>query len=160
MKTMLTAGLTWACVAGCGTAPPAPLAPPPAPPVDATAPGVPPAGPAPVEWTGFFWKETDGGLSGTAGARRGADWTVVVMLLHGLPAGQALPWHLHEGACDAPGGAIVGTPDAFAPLRGDAKGDVEGIARLDVALRAGRYKIDVHTPAGAVLGCTDLIASP
>lgn len=86
---------------------------------------------------------------------------VVVSVTGGAPSGQH-PWHLHRGACGS-GGAVVGSPGAYAVLRPDASGGANETANISVALQRGqRYHVNVHESPqnpGNIVACAELSGS-
>lgn len=114
------------------------------------------------EWTGTIQGMGSGArINGTAVVRVQESGTQATVTLRNAPAGEQLPWHVHEGGCDSPGGAIVGTPGAYPPVSVAANGQATATANLPgVRLNeAGRYKVNFHaspTEMGTIVACADL----
>jgi hypothetical protein len=114
------------------------------------------------EWTGRIQGMGSGArISGTATVRVQESGTHAMVSLGNAPAGEQLPWHVHEGSCDTPGGAIVGPPAAYSPVSVAANGTATAMANLPgVRLNeAGRYKVNFHASAtemGTIVACANL----
>lgn len=123
-----------------------------------------------MEAAGESWEEWSGPVrgmgatarvSGTATMRVQASGTHAMVSLRGAQGGEQLPWHVHEGTCETPGGAIVGPPSAYPPVSVAANGQATAMATLPgVRLNeAARYKVNFHASAsdmGTIVACADL----
>jgi hypothetical protein len=114
------------------------------------------------EWTGQIQGMGAGArMAGSATARVQESGTHAMVTLRGARAGDQLPWHVHEGSCDTPGGAIVGPPAAYPPVSVTSTGQATAMADLPgVRLNeAGRYKVNFHaspTDMGTIVACANL----
>jgi hypothetical protein len=114
------------------------------------------------EWTGAIQGMGAGArISGTARVRVQESGMTATVNISNAPAGEQLPWHVHEGSCDQPGGAIVGTPAAYPPVSVASNGTATATASLSgVRLNeASRYKVNFHaspTEMGTILACANL----
>jgi hypothetical protein len=114
------------------------------------------------EWTGAIQGMGAGArISGTTRVRVQESGMTATVTVSNAPAGEQLPWHVHEGSCDQPGGAIVGTPAAYPPVSVASNGTATATASLSgVRLNeAGRYKVNFHaspTEMGTILACANL----
>ena len=123
-----------------------------------------------MEAAGESWEEWSGTIRGMgAGARLAGATTARVqqsgthamVSVRGARGGDQLPWHVHEGSCDTPGGNIVGPPSAYPPVSVASNGQATAMANLPgVRLNeAAEYKVNFHaSPAemGTIVACADL----
>jgi hypothetical protein len=123
-----------------------------------------------MEAAGESWEEWSGAvrgmgatarMSGASTVRVSESGTHAMVSVRGAQAGEQLPWHVHEGTCDTPGGAIVGPPDAYPPVSVASNGQATAMATLPgVRLNeASRYKVNFHaspSEMGTIVACADL----
>ncbi len=111
------------------------------------------------EWNARIGGQAIASISGTAVARVHDGQTQVTVNLTGVPAGDARPWHVHDGKCNS-GGGIVGSASAYPPLTVGADGRATGNATLQLQLDEARdYHVNVHASAaqmGTIVACGDL----
>jgi hypothetical protein len=163
MKGIGASACVLALLAGCGS-PPLPE-PPPAPlPVQQPVSAVPvPA--EPVEWAGFLTQAPGSVVEGTVMAHAYPTRTIVFVRVRGVQGDVGMPWHLHEGSCESPGGAVVGPESGYPLLRPGPEPTVESYSELfGISLNAaGRYKVDVHAALmrdAPVVSCANLTRRP
>jgi len=81
-----------------------------------------------------------------------------VAVQNAVPGGEH-PWHVHLGQCGADRG-ILGSADAYEPLRVGGNGEAEAGAELDLPVPvAGQYFINVHASRnnmGTIVACGNL----
>ena len=123
-----------------------------------------------MEAAGESWEEWRGTIRGVGASARitGAttarvqqSGTHAMVSVRGAQGGDQLPWHVHEGTCETPGGAIVGPPAAYQPVSVAANGQATAMANLPgVRLNeAADYKVNFHaspTEMGTIVACADL----
>lgn len=85
--------------------------------------------------------------------------TAAAINLVGGEANATHPWHIHRGTCET-GGAIVGDPAAYPPLRPTSAGAANATAHIRVQLVPGEnYHVNVHRSPAAldqIIACGDL----
>ncbi|HYW13211.1 MAG TPA: hypothetical protein VE871_14720 [Longimicrobium sp.] len=123
-----------------------------------------------MEATGESWEEWSGDIrgigasariSGSATARVQQSGTQAMVTLARARAGDQLPWHVHEGTCETPGGDIVGPPAAYPPVTVASNGQATAMATLPgVRLNeAADYKVNFHASSsdmGTIVACANL----
>jgi hypothetical protein len=168
MKAIYASGCVVALVAACGSPPlpepaPAPL------PVQQPMPAAPlpeaPLPAAPVEWAGFIAQAPGSVVEGTAMVHAYPTRTIVFVRVRGVQGDEGMPWHLHEGSCDNPGGAVMGPESGYPLLRPGPEPTVESYSELfGISLNTdGQYKVDVHAGLmrdAPVVACANLTRRP
>jgi hypothetical protein len=123
-----------------------------------------------MEAAGESWEEWKGTIrgmgatarmSGASTVRVQESGTHAMVSVRGAEAGEQLPWHIHEGRCETPGGAIVGPPAAYSPVSVASNGQATAMANLPgVRLNeATPYKVNFHaspSEMGTIVACADL----
>jgi hypothetical protein len=113
----------------------------------------------PREWNAEVQPRDDSGVRATVRAASGPGQTAVAINLAGGEVGGTHPWHIHRGTC-ATGGAIVGNPAAYPPLRPTSAGAATATAHIRVQLVPGEdYHVNVHRSPeqlGQILACGNL----
>lgn len=123
-----------------------------------------------MEAAGESWEEWSGDIrgigasariSGSSTARVQQSGTQAMVTVARARGGDQLPWHVHEGTCDTPGGDIVGPPSAYPPLSVASNGQATAMANLPgVRLNeAGEYKVNFHASSsdmGTIVACANL----
>lgn len=76
-----------------------------------------------------------------------------------------MPWHLHEGTCETPGGPVVGPESGYPLLRPGQDPTVASHSELfGIPLQSGgRYKVDVHATLARnapIVACANLTQRP
>ncbi|MBW3535656.1 MAG: hypothetical protein KY453_10660 [Gemmatimonadetes bacterium] len=142
MHIRLMATLATLTLAACAT-PPAPA---------------PPA--APQEWRATLEGRGDfPNARASAHAVAAAGQTAIGINFAGGESGATHPWHVHSGTCGS-GGGVVGSGQAYPPLRPGANGNAAATARIDVALQRGQnYHVNVHRSSsdmGTIISCGNL----
>jgi hypothetical protein len=166
MKSVFAWVCALALLAGCGSQPlPEPQSA--ALPVQqAVQPVSTPAGTvAPVEWSGFLLQAPGSVVEGTVMAHAYPTRTLVFVRARGVQGDGGMPWHLHEGSCDNPGGAVVGPESGYPLLRTGPDRTVESHSELfGIALNGdGQYNVDVHAGLmrdAPVVACANLTRRP
>ena len=104
-------------------------------------------------------------LTGTVVASPGLDSgsTYVAVALANATPGDALPWRIHRGRCDADDGAL-GPAAAFDTLRVDGQGRAWGSTTVPLVIRPDTPDATYHVRVGAaaapptVAGCANLVS--
>ena len=121
--------------------------------VDVQTPG------APEGWKATLSPVGGTTVGGTATGSTANDMTHVTVNITGAKAGDALPWHVHDGKCGDASPPIVGDASAYPPLVVGADGTATGTAHLSVKLNEARnYIINVHaspTNLATIVSCGD-----
>ncbi len=147
-----------ALLAGCGS-PPLP------PPEPAPLAVQQPASATPVEWSGFLLQTGESVVEGTVMAHVYPTRSIVFMRVRGVRGDVGMPWHVHEGSCETPGGAVVGPESGYPLLRSGQDPTVESYSELfGIPLNGeGQYKVDVHAALmrdAPVVACANLRRRP
>jgi hypothetical protein len=114
-----------------------------------------------ARWTASVQPQAGSSISGTLTVSQGnsANRTRANVSLTGATPGASLPWHIHQGTCDAPG-PIVGPREAYTMLGVSGDGTATIQAELPFAVPAsGAYSINVHrsaTEMGTIVACGNL----
>lgn len=158
MKSIGASACTLALLAACGSPPPPPADPAPLP-VQQPAPA------DPVEWSGFLSPAAGSSVEGTVVAHVYPTRTIVAVRVRGVQGDVGMPWHLHEGTCDASGGQVVGPESAYLLLRPGQDPTVQSHSELfGLPLHPGRrYKVDVHATLARnapIVACANLTQRP
>lgn len=114
---------------------------------------------------GEDWKTTLAGqgqytyVTGSAQAKVAEGMTTVTIRVSGHEPSGSHPWHIHEGKCGS-GGAIIGDPNAYAPLVFGNDRTAQGSAKLSVRLdEAHDYHVNVHrspSDMATIIACGNL----
>lgn len=112
------------------------------------------------DWSGSLRGQGAGAsITGTLKALVNDDRTEVSVALNGATPDAELPWHVHEGACNA-GGPIVGDSTVYTPLKVGSAGTASANAVLNLTLNEAKdYHVNVHASAsdmGTIIACGDL----
>jgi hypothetical protein len=159
MKSIGASACMLALLAACGSPPPPPADP-------APLPVQQPAAPVdPVEWSGSLLQAAGSPVEGTVVAHVYPTRTIVAVRVRGVQGDVGMPWHLHEGTCDTPGGAVVGPESGYPLLRPGQDPTVASHSELfGIPLQSGRrYKVDVHATlarAAPIVACANLTQRP
>lgn len=98
----------------------------------------------PAEWNATLEPRGGTDVRATARAVTTPGQTAVAINMAGGTAGATNPWHIHRGTCGS-GGAIVGDPGAYPPLRPTSAGGATATAHVRVQLVPGEdYHVNIH----------------
>lgn len=113
----------------------------------------------PAEWNAEVTPRAGSDVRANVRVGTAPGQTAAAINLVGGQAGATHPWHVHRGTC-ATGGAIVGDPAAYPPLRPNSAGAATATALIRVQLVPGEdYHINVHQSPEAlnqIIACGDL----
>ncbi len=114
------------------------------------------------EWSGVIrGMGASARITGATTARVQQSGTHAMVSVRGARSGDQLPWHVHEGTCETPGGNVVGPASAYPPVSVASNGQATAMANLP-GLRlneAADYKVNFHASAadmGTIVACANL----
>ncbi len=122
--------------------------------------GAPPMQQVPARsLTATLQSGSDSGITGGANVNTVTGSTAAAVTIGGANAGEAHPWHIHEGTCGS-GGPIVGAPTAYPVLNVGSDGTASATARVSVGLDPTKsYYVNIHdspTNLGKIVACGEL----